>query len=422
MTLVEIKKLFVFVLLLAVNFSGRGEESLNDEALFDLARKQLAKREIEEALSSLRMIYRSDRSNSNINFLMGAAYTELGGKADRAIYHLKKALQDIDENYRVGDFNEKSAPVHTYYYLTVVLADLNECAKAAASLEKLKQYNSLIDLYFVDEAKRHMQKCPFETVDADFDAWLNQIELPANYSSAGMLTDSIFDKEVSIEKTERTLANLDSLRKRELGVVTKELDYSTSAPLYGVQIGSNRNPSPISSYSDIKNVDVFLDTLGVIRYVVGHFSYKQQAEKLKAKLVEKGFPDAFVVNVNNESKYSNQLVSYGNVNLKAGIIGEVDYYVQLGAFKDTIPDYLMQVYLKVDPVQELKYQDMILVALGPYSEYQNALQKREEIQGSGIAELAEAFLVAFNNGSKVSLQEAIDHTERSKKELEKPKE
>ena len=79
-----------------------------------------------------------------------------------------------------------------------------------------------------------------------------------------------------------------------------------------------RNPTPTSVYRDLKNVDVFIDSSGMIRYVVGHFSYRKQAENLLKTIIEKGFTDAFVVNVNDEKKYSNEVISYNNINLRSG--------------------------------------------------------------------------------------------------------
>ncbi len=389
------------------------ESKLSNEELFDLARKQLAKREIEDAILSLRKLYVQDRSNANINFLMGAAYTELTASSDKAIYHLKKAVKHIDEYYKVGDYDEKNAPVHTYYYLTIALSARDDCSKAAAANEKLKKYTSMIDLYFVDEAARHMQKCPYEKIDPTFESWLNSNEKPEGYLPDSLPVDSAFVEEVEeiAIPADTILADLDSLRKVELGVVTRELEYSTSAPLYGVQIGSNTMPSPISAYSKLKNVDVFIDKNGMVRYVVGHFSYKKQAESLLVKLKEEGYKDAFVVNVNNERKYSNELISFGNVNLKAGIKGAVEYYVQLGAFRDSVPDYLMQMYLTVDGLKELRYREMTLMTVGTFSTYKESVKKKEDLQKLPIEGIQEAFIVAFNRGKKISLQEAINHTD-----------
>lgn len=403
--------LLVFCLIAAIVYpiSASSIDPPTNEELFDIARKQLAKREIEEALLTLRKLYVQDRNNANINFLIGAAYTEMTASSDKAIYHLKKALKQVSENYRVGDFSERNAPIHCYYYLTVALSARDDCAKAAAASEKLKQYNSIIDLYFIDEAQRHMQKCPYESIDKTFDKWLTINEVPENYVPDSLPVDTAV--QILEQPVEMPLANLDSLRKRQMGVVTRELEYSTSAPLFGVQIGSNSKPSPISSYSKLKNVDVFIDKDGMIRYVVGHFSYRKQAENLLEKLKNEGYPDAFVVNVNHERKYSNELISFGNVNLKAGIRGEVEYYVQLGAFNDSVPEYLMQMYLTVDDLKELSYRGMTLIAVGSYTTYKQSVKKKEELQELQIEGIEKAFIVAFNKGDKITLQEAIDYTD-----------
>lgn len=403
----KIKSILILIIVFlpwVVDANGQGKSK---EALFDSARELLAKREIDGAIIKLRKIYVDDRSNANVNFLMGAAYTELGGKFDRAIFHLKKALRQIDENYKVGDFTERSAPVHTFYYLTVALSSLDNCARAGAALDRLKRYDSMIDLYFIDEAERHMQKCPYEKIDQAFDEWLTEIQSPEGYDPLLLVEDSL----VKTESDSLPLAELDSSRKAQLGVVTRELEYSTSAPLYGVQIGSNKHPSPISSYGTIKNVDVFVDKEGMIRYVVGHFSYRKQAEGLLKKLKEQGYEDAFVVNVNDERKYSNELISYGNVNLRSGIEGEVEYFVQLGAFQDSVPSHLMEMYLQVDGIREIRYQKLTLMAVGAYPTYEESLQKQKQLQEMPIEGIDEAFIVAFNRGKKISLQEAIDHTD-----------
>lgn len=399
-------------LLLAVCLIGTsllGKSDRKDEELFDLAREQLAKREIENALNSLRILYVKDRTNANLNFLMGAAYTEMGNNGERAIYHLKKALKNIDENYEVGAYEEKDAPVHTYYYLTVALASLDDCEKAAAAADKLRKYSNKIDEYFIEECDRHMQKCPFEKRDPQFDKWLNKIELPEAYDPE--MIEPIETIEIKDADSPNQLAGLDSSKKAEMGIVTKELEYTTDAPLYGVQIGSGTKPSPISRYSKMKNVDVFVDKQGIIRYVVGHFSYRNQAESLLEKLRSEGHSDAFVVDVNDERKYSNELISYNYVNLRAGISGKIEYYVQLGAFSDEVPEHLMKLYLQVDHIREVNYQEMTLMLVGSFSKFTAATQSKEELQELNIEGIEDAFVVAFNKGKKISLEEAIRYTE-----------
>ena len=176
-----------------------------------------------------------------------------------------------------------------------------------------------------------------------------------------------------------------------------------------MQIGSNLNPSPTSAFSNVKNVDVFIDSLGIIRYVVGHFSYRKQAENLLKSIKEKGFSDAYVVNVNNEKKYSNEVISYKNINLRSGLRGDVEYFVQLGSFQDTIPSEMTSIYFKIDGIQEYKRDDRTVIAIGAYDSFRKAKIEKEKAKEVGVTD---AFVVAYNRGKKIPLYEAINYTDK----------
>ena len=360
---------------------------------FDQARVELAQRNLKKAIMHLKKVYISEPDNANINFLIGAAYTELPGLQEEAIFHLKKAVQQVNKDYLVGSFKEKSAPIHVYYYLAIALVEKDLCAQSAKSYEKFKLYKDKVNSYFIEELERHLQKCPFEEEDKS-EEWKELVKAPEGYDPA------FIQPEEKIEPDSQMLV--------ERGLVTKKLEYTTKSPLYGVQIGSNLNPSPISNFGSVKNVDVFIDNKGIIRYVVGHFAYRKQAESLLEKLKEKGFKDAFVVNVNNERKYSNEVISYNNINLRAGLQGKIEFYVQIGAFTDTIPKELLDLYVEVDDIQEIKDEKFTLLLVGEFETYQEAINRQDEIQISGIKD---AFIVAYHRGSKIDLEEAIRYGE-----------
>jgi len=385
------KKLILISISILVFFNAQSQDSLEME--FDKARVLLAKRNIEEAIKSLRKVYVSQPENANINFLMGAAYTELVGTQGEALFHLKKAVQNVNEKYIIGSFKENGSPIHVYYYLTIALVEVDSCAEAAKALIEFKKHSERVDGYFIDEASRHLQKCPYAE-NAIADNWNEVIPPPENYDP------TFIEEEEKIELDTAALANR--------GILTKRLEYTTKAALYGVQIGSNLNPSPISSFGEVKNVDVFIDNEGIIRYVIGHFVYRKQADRLLETLQEKGYKDAFVVNVNDERKYSNEVISYNNVNLRAGIRGTVEYYVQLGAFKESIPDNLMQAYTEISGIEEIVDQDMTMIVLGPFEKYSEAVNHKNGIDESKISD---AFIVAFNKGKRIPLNDAINHTE-----------
>jgi hypothetical protein len=381
-------KNFIVIFLLFINTTGLAQDSLEFE--FDKSRALLAQRKVNEAINSLRKIYVSKPDIGNINFLMGAAYAETPGKEKEAIYHLKKALPFVSEEYMVGSYKETNAPIHTYYYLTKSFVEQNRCAEARLSLDELKKHNKFIDDYFIAEGERNLQKCPFDPEKSKNN--LTEVEaIPEGYNPLEL------EKEVVIDSSE--------LARR--GIFTKKLHYTTNAPLYGVQIGSNKTPVPVNNFNEVNNVDVFVDTEGIIRYVVGHFSYKKQAEKLLKSLYLKGYQDAFIVNVNNERKYSNEIISYQNINLKAGIIGDVLYFVQLGAFQQEIPDSIINLYHDIEDMAEIPYNNMTLLLVGPFTKYDESTKMKDRITQKGIRN---SFVVAFNNGKKISLKEAINHT------------
>lgn len=384
------KKLLTLCFLASVIYTAKAQDSL--EYQFDKARALLAKREISPAIEALRYVYVKQPNHANINFLMGAAYTELSGHQKEALFHLKKAVSKINDKYIVGSFQEKGAPLHTYYYLTVALVEDDQCAAANQAFLKFKQYHEYVDEYYIAEANRHLQKCPFDE-DESGNSWNEAIEPPPSY------------KPTKLKIKKKVL--LDSAALAEKGMVIQRLEYTTNAPLYGVQIGSNINPSPISSYGNLKNVDVFVDNKGMIRYVVGHFSYYSQAETLLKTLQEKGYGDAFIVNVNDERKYANELISYRNINLRAGIKGEVDFYIQIGAFKEEIPQEVMEVYLAVDQVEEIKYEGFTIIAVGPEKNHEDAVQKLDFLKSEGFDD---AYIVAFNKGKKIPLDAAINYS------------
>ena len=370
------------------------------EYQFDFARASLAQRNIKEAIEALKVVYEAEPNNANVNFLMGAAYTELSGTEEQAMRHLLQAVQNVNTNYKVGSFQEKAAPIHVYYYLAVAYVEQDKCAFANRAFEEFQKYSDKVDQYYIDEVDRHMQKCPHKK-KTNTEDW-NKLEAkPIQYEPVKPIEPAVA----------KPLKPIDSMYLANKGLVTERLEYTTNAPLYGVQIGSNVNPSPTSAFKDVKNVDVFIDSLGTIRYVVGHFSYRKQAENLLTTIKEKGFSDAYVVNVNDEKKYSNEVISYKNINLRSGLRGDVEYFVQLGSFEDTIPAEMTSIYFKIDEIQEYKRDNRTVIAIGAYDTFENAKLQQEKAKAAGVPD---AFIVAYNRGRKIPLYEAINYTDKKK--------
>jgi len=372
-------------------------QSNNDEEkMFIQARQLLAMRQIEEAIPSLETLYNLNPENANYNFLLGAAYRELGKNRASAIFHLQKAILNITEKYDASTYKEEKAPILTYYYLATAQVDDDRCKDAEKSLESLKMYGEQVDAYFIREIERNLSKCDYDAIPEV----IKEENLP--------IAELVVAPKTEIKK---------EIRKEEIvekkdpmaGLVTKTISYTTKAPLWGVQIGAFKEVIPTSRFDNIKNVDAFVDKEGLIRYVVGHFSYKQQAESLLEVIQESGIPDAFIVDVNDNTKFHESIVSVNNINIKRGIIGKVTFKIQIGAFKNEVPEEVANKYLMVDDIQEVNYEGLTLLLVGNHESYDEALKHKEQLILEG---LDGAFIVAFNNGKKIPLKEAKEHSQK----------
>ncbi len=364
-----------------------------EEKMFNQARQLLSMRQINEALPSLETLYNINPENANYNFLLGAAYRELGDKKPSAIFHLEKAVKNVSVKYDASTYLESNAPMLSYYYLATALVDENRCDEAAAAMKKLQNFGNKIDPYFIREIKRNLEKCPY---NSEIDSLVVDEEITADTDSFQIKVEDI----LAFQKTEKD--NLDN-------IVTQTISYTTNSPLWGVQIGTYSDVIPLNRFKNIKNVDAFMDSTGMIRYVVGHFSYKKQAESLLDFLSkEEGYQDAFVVNVNDKNKFIESVVSINNINIRRGIVGKVTFKVQIGAFTDEVPPEMAAQYLTVDNIQEYNYEDYTLMLVGNEEHYSEAEILKNKLLKEGIEG---SFIVAFNNGRKIPIAEAREFKE-----------
>jgi tetratricopeptide (TPR) repeat protein len=368
----------------------------DEEKMFIQSRQLLAMRQIEEAIPSLETLYNLNPENANYNFLLGAAYRELGKNRASAIFHLNKAVSNVTEQYDASTFKEDKAPILTYYYLATAQVDDDQCLAAEKSLASLKKYGNQVDSYFIREIERNLKKCDYEAVPEI----VKEEDLP--------IAELLVAPKVEV-KREIPATKPEVEKDPMVGMVTKTISYTTKSPLWGVQIGAFSEVIPTSRFDNVKNVDAFVDKEGLIRYVVGHFSYKKQAETLLEVIKESGIEDAFIVDVNDHSKFHESIVSVNNINIKRGIIGKVTFKIQLGAFENDIPQELANKYLTVDNIQEVNYEGLTLMLVGNYDNYEEAQKQKDQLILEGANE---AFIVAFNNGKKIPIKEAKEHSKK----------
>jgi outer membrane protein OmpA-like peptidoglycan-associated protein len=73
------------------------------------------------ALTFFQKAYSADSSSANINYKLGMCYLNTIDQKSRALYHLTKALININRNYNFDNPTEKKAPEETYKWMGIAL-------------------------------------------------------------------------------------------------------------------------------------------------------------------------------------------------------------------------------------------------------------------------------------------------------------
>jgi len=206
----------------------------------------------------------------------------------------------------------------------------------------------------------------------------------------------------------------------------------TEGLLFTVQVGVYKR---LISRKRLFNLDdLYYDTLrtNLIRYTVGVFDDKANATQTKNKIVDIGIKDAFVIPYFNKryipmAEADRMIAENRNVLVKKNFVtnttnistnenatknntkvdaSELRFKVQLGVFRKTVPVEIMSKYLKlaVRGIDELKGNDgTTTYSIGNFITQEEANAIKTEAQNLG---LNDAFIAPYNNGQKISLEEA----------------
>lgn len=393
--------LFIFGLFFLTSISLAKEKIDDFQKNFNIAKQHLSLRQINKALPYLQYLHEKQPHNANLKYLIGVCYAEEEIVNPETINLLEYASAKASLEYDPNSLLETRVPIYVYYYLCVAYAQNGFCDKADIARSKFLEVYPHQDPFYINESKRWVNHCKKlkEKPEIDTIPYFPDFK---PYVSKPKLTNQVEED----LKPSVILQNREKQRIEEEKIIkTKHVEYSTRKPLYGVQLGAFKEVVPVSRFKELKNVEAFMDKKGLIRYVIGHFSINSQAESLLEIIRQKGYLDAFVVNVNNEKKFSDEVVSVNDVNIKANLIGRVEYRVQIGAFKERIPRQTANMYFKVDGISELRDQELTYLTVGKYRSYDEAKSSLLGIKNAGIND---AFVIAVNNGKKISIQQAKD--------------
>ncbi|MCF8463760.1 MAG: SPOR domain-containing protein [Flavobacteriales bacterium] len=358
----------LFFLLLPVALIAQEKQNQAFWDRYDQARLSIAKHNAGGSIKILEELYEIDSLNPNVGYLLGVAKIIVGQEPHRAarLFEMSdKHFNELWDNPGIGP------PEHLFYYMILAYCRSGQCGKAKEALVRLEEA-------FVDD-KKFLGNDEYYLLDGR--KWANMCSEP----------------------TMKLLEVPERLVKHDLLIRTQPHKYSTFSTLYGVQVAALIEPQMTRKFDGLKNVEVYVDMHGVYRYVIGNFNFRSQAEKMLDVVKGVGYADSFVVNITDEERYPLEVVALDQHSPKAQIRGTVDYRIQLAAFKESLPDELAQYYFMIDSISEVSVNDLTLLTVGSFISYGDAIQRRDELRLMGFRD---AFIVAFNEGRKVSIEDA----------------
>lgn len=417
---------------------GQGYENKSYSEHFKEAKLLIANHKEAEALPVLEALYKRDKENSNVAYLLGLSYVKNFKNINKAIKLLEGAKEDYSKFYDRTSVTERSVSEYVYYYLIIAYSIKGDCPKTIATLNEFYRIYSYEDEWYLVDAQKWFRDCGKMKWTEDQDTIVTPPELldtnivinatpekEGEDVNATLLETIATDNPKQVEAPkpiEKPVANnpvpyVDRLKRvGEAGgpeVLTRDVTYNTPSSLYGVQVGAYIKPKFSTDFDDLKNVEVYVDNNGVFRYVIGRFAYKSQAEKLLEYVKEVGYQDAFLVDISSTNKYTDEVVRVNNESIKRKITGKVEFKIQIGAFKEEIPDDIMKIFLQFDDIEEVIQKDLTIFTLGSFSSYEIASAWAQNVKEAGVPD---AFVVAFNSGRKISIEEANSYLKKKKEE------
>ncbi len=396
--------------------SGQESTEQDFKFLFEKARNYLVVSRTQKALPILEKLANRYPENYNVSYLLGICLTETQEVTDMSIYYLLKASKSVSKDYVPNDYQEQRAPIFLYYFLTIAYAQNRLCKEAYTSFESFRNlYGKTKNDFYITDALNWATAC----IEPD---GLEELEIASAHSLEAPQKPELKptkpkeDPRPTPQKTTQSLPEktvLDTISATEASrplspnksdkYVTKTQTYSTFNSVYGIQVGAGSKAIPIYEFEGLKNVNAYLGTSGLIRYVVGKFGSKKQAAILLDVVKQKGYTDAFIVDINKATNYKEEIIMFNDVSIKKtpNQTKDISFSVQIGVFNDTIPAFLAKKFVEVDGVIQFVEDNRNVMASGRFQSYKTAQNYKTQLTELGIPG---CFIIALKNGQKIRLE------------------
>ncbi|MFC2096423.1 hypothetical protein ACFLQ3_01835 [Bacteroidota bacterium] len=131
--------LIALILITSVFFSTQSQNKKDLKRAYINGEFSLIYEEYREALPFFMELYDAGRRDANIKHRIGLCYLNIPNQKDNAIKYLEEAVNNISENYSVGNYLEREAPPESYLYLGMAYRVNNQLHDAISAFKKYKK-------------------------------------------------------------------------------------------------------------------------------------------------------------------------------------------------------------------------------------------------------------------------------------------
>ena len=352
----------------------------SDSTPLDNAKLLIASNKTRDAIPVLEGLMKTDPAAAPHNYFLGMCLMKEGIRIEEAVTYLEKAADDYSKTDIDPGMGE---PEFCWYYLVIGYSRLKNCEKA------MDRYNQFVKVY--------SQGDPFYTTEAM--KWIELCHEPMRMAQE-IKTRSFINSHTYLK--DRLVSTADD----EDEIITRDVNYTTKSMLYGVQVGAAISPTYTTEFKELKNVGVYVDENKIYRYVIGNLGFRSQAEELLEEVKSKGYPDAFIVDINQPETYGEEVLALNDLNIAPNLKGKIEFRVQIGAFAETLPKDIRKFYFEIDKLKEVRENDLTIMTAGKFKTYKEAQTYRDELKKMG---LEDCFVAAFNRKKRVPMKVALSY-------------
>ena len=153
------KKLFIILLPAFITIPILFAQQDKEKEIFLDGEYFMLYEEFPDALTHYIQLIDKYPDNANLNYRLGLCYLNIQGEKDKAIPYFEKAINNLTNRYKEGDFREEKAPYDTWFYLARAYQIHNETSKAKQTYEKYLNFLDPGDTLNISFVKRQIESC-----------------------------------------------------------------------------------------------------------------------------------------------------------------------------------------------------------------------------------------------------------------------